>query len=178
MKTNAKRGQRADKVRRAGTVTPDIREKMFEYWRLNGRKIAPVAVEFGVSYFTAYRVSKADNWVAREEKIVLKARERADNEMAKHEFDRVAKVRECLKHEIEAYLRRAETEGATGSLGNIVLASRYLDERDGSLPLPNQPAQIDVNLQLFLNPSPATAEEAKERRKNLAELISDSDFGG
>lgn len=151
---------------------------MFEHWRLKGHNKKATAKEFGVGYFTVVRISSADNWLDREKAIADRAREIANEKIAIHEFDRVAKVRECLKHEIEAYLARVKAGEIQGSLSTIILAMRYLDERDGTIPPPNQPAHVDINLQLYLTPSSATPEEAKGRIKDLVEILSESNFGG
>lgn len=170
-------GHKVAPVRKARTISPEKREAMFHSWRLGAHNKADVAKEFKVNYYTVVRIAQADNWPEREKEVVEKARQIANEKTAKHEFDRVAKVRECLKHEIEAYLARVKAGEIQGSLSTIIQAMRYLDEREGIAPIEGA-TKLEVELHAYLTPSPATPEEDKQRRLNLAEILSDSDFGG
>lgn len=113
-------------------ITPEMRHKVFEYWVKVDRNVLLTAKHFGHSRTTIHRWAKAENWLARAEKIKENIRAGLDRKIEKDQISNAKLAHACLQKEVTAYLRKEKI--ATGNLPNIVMLMRYLDEVEGNMP--------------------------------------------
>jgi hypothetical protein len=111
-------------------ITEDKREEMFDFWKVNNRANMKTSRQFKVNAKTLSLMITSDGWHERADKIDANIKARIDRQIESRELKNIQVAKDCLKREVEAYM----ASHPTGSLQNIMILMRYIDEMEGNLP--------------------------------------------
>lgn len=149
-----------------GSVSFDMRERMFDCYMDNDCSQTEVSRQFGISCTTVHKISKREHWDERAARIKGQIQKKVDAAIAQRESQHIKIAKNILAQEVKSYIAQMTAGRAVGSVSNILAIMKYIDERAGIVP-GESPAGIGaLNLNITIGNNDA-GEPISQREENF-----------